>query len=128
MPAAAHVRPGPCPRQAGGRTDRPFPGAPRQVEVDAATVDEMLDRLDELWPGMRDRLADSSPAVRRHINIFLAGERTKLDTPSRPAPRSSYSRRSAADEQQAASWSDPEIGHRLSKIMLEIEMRFRESR
>ena len=58
-----------------------FPGAPRQVEVHAATVDEMLDRLDQMWPGMRDRLADSSPAVRRHINIFLAGERTRLDTP-----------------------------------------------
>ena len=44
----------------------------------------MLDRLDERWPGMRDRLADSRPAVRRHINIFLDGERVKLETPIPP--------------------------------------------
>jgi hypothetical protein len=29
---------------------------------------------------MRDRLCDSRPAIRRHINIFVDGERARLDT------------------------------------------------
>jgi molybdopterin converting factor small subunit len=59
---------------------RLFPGAERRLEVSARTVDEMLDALDRRWPGMRDRLADTSPAVRRHIAIFVDGERAGLET------------------------------------------------
>ncbi|MBS0644087.1 MAG: MoaD/ThiS family protein, partial [Proteobacteria bacterium] len=36
--------------------------------------------LDANWPGMRDRLCDSSPAIRRHISIFVDGERATLRT------------------------------------------------
>ena len=61
-----------------------FPGAQRQVEVPAATVDEMIDALDARWPGMRDRLCNSTPALRRHINVFVDGERARLDTPLEP--------------------------------------------
>ncbi|MFG1395591.1 ubiquitin family protein [Roseixanthobacter pseudopolyaromaticivorans] len=59
---------------------RLFPGAERRVRLRATTVDEMLSALDGRWPGMRDRLCDSSPAVRRHINIFVAGRRAGLTT------------------------------------------------
>jgi molybdopterin synthase sulfur carrier subunit len=59
---------------------RLFPGAMRQVEVPAASVREMIEALDVRWPGMRDRLCDSRPAIRRHINIFVEGRRTTLDT------------------------------------------------
>ena len=45
----------------------------------AGTVRDMVDELDRLWPGMRDRLCDSTPAVRRHINIFIDGDKAKLD-------------------------------------------------
>lgn len=58
-----------------------FPGAPRRLELQARTVAEMVDGLNERWPGMRDRLCDSTPAVRRHINIFVAGEKARLQTP-----------------------------------------------
>jgi len=57
-----------------------FPGSRRRVEMRAATVREMFDELERLWPGMRDRLCDSTPAVRRHINVFISGEKAKLDT------------------------------------------------
>ena len=67
-----------------GALQRLFPGAPRRVEVAAATVAEAVDRLDARWPGMRDRICDSSPAIRRHINVFVDGERATLDTPLRP--------------------------------------------
>ena len=58
-----------------------FPSAERRVEVNVETVDAMIDALDSRWPGMRDCLCDSSPAIRRHINIFVDGERAVLETP-----------------------------------------------
>ncbi|MDX8434201.1 MULTISPECIES: MoaD/ThiS family protein [Mesorhizobium] len=57
-----------------------FPGAPRRVELPASTVKEMIDGLDARWPGMRDRICDSRPAIRRHMNVFLDGERATLET------------------------------------------------
>ncbi len=60
---------------------RLFPGCDPESRVAAATVDQMIDALDGRWPGMRDRLCDSTPRVRRHINIFIAGERASLRTP-----------------------------------------------
>jgi molybdopterin converting factor small subunit len=59
---------------------RLFPGAARRLELPAATVGELLDALDARWPGMRDRLCDSRPAIRRHISIFVEGRRATLDT------------------------------------------------
>lgn len=49
----------------------------------------LLDALDARWPGMRDRLCDSTPAIRRHLNVFVDGRRARLDTPLPPARRSS---------------------------------------
>ena len=61
-----------------------FPGAPRQIEVAAASVAEMVDALDAEWPGMRDRICDSTPAIRRHMNVFVDGKRATLATPLTP--------------------------------------------
>ena len=61
-----------------------FPESERRVEVEAATVEEVMDALDRRWPGMRDRLCDSRPAIRRHINVFVDGERATLATALRP--------------------------------------------
>ena len=60
-----------------------FPGVERLLELRVANVDEMMDALDARWPGMRDRLCDSSPAIRRHINVFVDGKRGTLTTPLR---------------------------------------------
>ena len=60
-----------------------FPGAGRRFEVEAGTVDELMDELDARWPGMRDRICDSTPAIRRHMNVFVDGERSQLSTPLR---------------------------------------------
>jgi sulfur-carrier protein len=57
-----------------------FPGSLRRVEVEASTVDEMVDELDRLWPGIRDRICDTRPAIRRHMNVFVDGERASLGT------------------------------------------------
>jgi len=61
-----------------------FPGAPRELALPATTVAELMQALDARWPGMRDRLCDSRPAIRRHINVFVDGERARLDTELRP--------------------------------------------
>ena len=64
-----------------------FGGLPRRLDVDAGTVDEAIERLEERWPGVRDRLCEPGPALRRHINIYVdrerAGLETALDTRSR---------------------------------------------
>ena len=57
-----------------------FPTAERRIELSVETVDELMDALDARWPGMRDRLCDSTPAIRKHINVFVEGRRANLDT------------------------------------------------
>ena len=63
---------------------RLFPGAVRRLELPASSVREMIDALDARWPGIRDRLCDSRPAIRRHISVFVEGRRAALDTPLAP--------------------------------------------
>jgi hypothetical protein len=57
-----------------------FPELPRRLDVDAGSVDEAIERLDERWPGLRDRLCEPGPALRRHINVYVDGERGTLET------------------------------------------------
>ena len=56
-----------------------FPDAPRVVSLSADSVAGVIDALEARWPGMRDRLCDERPAIRRHINVFVAGKRVGLD-------------------------------------------------
>jgi molybdopterin converting factor small subunit len=58
-----------------------FPGLPRHLDVDGATVDDALRSLDERWPGLRDRLCEPGPALRPHINVYVNRERASLETP-----------------------------------------------
>ena len=57
-----------------------FPGLPRQLDLDAATVDEAIERLNDRWPGLRDRLCEPGPTLRPHINVFVDRERAGLDS------------------------------------------------
>ena len=61
-----------------------FPGVDPRVELAAGTVGDVIDRLDARWPGMGDRIRDSRPAIRRHMNVFVEGKRATLDTPVKP--------------------------------------------
>jgi molybdopterin converting factor small subunit len=61
-----------------------IPGTQRSTEVDAATVAEAIDRLDERTPGLRNRVVDAGPIVRTHINVFVDALPADLDTPLRP--------------------------------------------
>ena len=64
-----------------------FPDLPRHLEVEASTVDEAIEELESRWPGVRDRLCEPGPALRRHINVYVDRERAGLDTPLAPTSR-----------------------------------------
>jgi molybdopterin synthase sulfur carrier subunit len=61
-----------------------FPAAPRRCAVEATTVAEAIDRLDELAPGIRNRILDSGPAIREHIKVFVDHAPATLETSLRP--------------------------------------------
>jgi sulfur-carrier protein len=50
---------------------------PRRLDVAASTLGELIGRLEEGWPGMRDRLCAAGPEIREHINVFIDGERSR---------------------------------------------------
>ena len=57
-----------------------FAGLPRRIEIDAGTVAEAITSLDARWPGLRDRLCEPGPTLRRHINVYVDRERADLTT------------------------------------------------
>jgi molybdopterin converting factor small subunit len=64
-----------------------FPDLPRQIEIDAPTVNDAIDELEARWPGVRDRLCEPGPAIRPHIHFYVDRERAALDTPLEPRSR-----------------------------------------
>ena len=58
-----------------------FAELPRRLDVDARTVDAALAQLDERWPGLRDRLCEPGPELRRHIHVYVDGQRATLEAP-----------------------------------------------
>ena len=63
-----------------------FPGLERRIDVEAETVAQALDALDERWPGLRDRLCDPAE-LRPHIHVYVDKERADLSTPVRAGAR-----------------------------------------
>lgn len=58
-----------------------FPGVGRRHEIAGETVAAVLLGLDARSPGMRDRLVESGPRLRPHINVFVDGQPADLSTP-----------------------------------------------
>jgi molybdopterin converting factor small subunit len=58
-----------------------FGDLPRRIDVDAPTVADAIAKLEERWPGVRDRLCDPGPVLRQHIHVYVDQERAQLDTP-----------------------------------------------
>ena len=59
-------------------------GSERRSQVEGATVGDALVALDARWPGLLDRVCDPGPVLRRHLNVFVDGERAGLATPLSP--------------------------------------------
>jgi len=64
-----------------------FDQLPRRLDVEAGSVDEVIARLDERWPGIHDRLCQPGPALRPHINVYVDRERATLETALAPDSR-----------------------------------------
>ena len=53
---------------------RPATGGASEVNVDGSTVREVLDALFERFDELRERIADEQGALRRFVNLYVAGE------------------------------------------------------
>ena len=50
---------------------RQYTGNNSEVDVDASTVEGVLVKLDQLFPGLRAFMLDESGGLRRYVNIFV---------------------------------------------------------
>jgi molybdopterin converting factor small subunit len=57
-----------------------FPDCPRQIEATGPTVEAIIRDVDRQVPGLANRVLDAGPSLRRHLNVFVAGERAGLET------------------------------------------------
>jgi sulfur-carrier protein len=56
---------------------RSYTGNQANVEADGRTLAEILGDLDRRYPGLRFRVVDEQGALRRHMTIFIRGERCR---------------------------------------------------
>ena len=66
---------------------RKFTGGAEVVELEATTVQDVIDHLEARFPGIRARLCETTGELRRFINIYVDGEDVRflkhLSTPVR---------------------------------------------
>ena len=55
-------------------TMRPLSGGASTVQVEGATLADVLAALDATHPGFNDRLFDESGALRKFVNVFVADD------------------------------------------------------
>jgi molybdopterin synthase sulfur carrier subunit len=68
-------------------TLRPMSGGASQVQVEGATLLEVIDNLEAAHAGFRDRLLDEDGAMRKFVNIFVADDDVRyLDGLNTPVP------------------------------------------
>jgi molybdopterin synthase sulfur carrier subunit len=58
-----------------------FPDCPRRMEATGTTVEAVIRDIDRQVPGLANRVLDTGPSLRRHLNVFVGGERAGLRTP-----------------------------------------------
>jgi MoaD family protein len=45
-----------------------------EIEVEASSVQELIEELERKYPGVQERLCDEKGVLRRFINIYVNGE------------------------------------------------------
>ena len=71
-------------------TLRPMAGGSSTVQVEGATLSEVITNLEAAHPGFADRLLDESGALRKFVNLFVADDDVRyLDGLSTPTPEGS---------------------------------------
>jgi sulfur-carrier protein len=69
---------GPLRKLAGGRPEH---------QLEGGTVVELLRGLETRYPEMSGWILDERGLIRRHINVFVEGERGREQTPVEPGDR-----------------------------------------
>jgi molybdopterin converting factor small subunit len=59
-------------------------GGNREVTLEGASVGEVLRQLERVHPKITGWVLDEQGHVRRHVNVFVDGERAKEDAPVAP--------------------------------------------
>ena len=62
-------------------------GGKREVQLEGATVREVLRALEDEHPAIAGWILDERITIREHINIFVNGERGREDTALAPDDR-----------------------------------------
>lgn len=67
---------------------RPLTNNLDTVEVEGATINELLAALDQQYPGIAERLLDGKGNIARFVNIYVNGEDVRFlqekETPVKP--------------------------------------------
>lgn len=53
---------------------RTYTGGESEVSAQGSTVTEVLDSLDETYPGIRGRIVDEQGALRRFVNVYVGND------------------------------------------------------
>ena len=53
---------------------RKFAGGARDVQASGGTVGELIENLEQQYPGIKDRLCEEDGVLRRFINVYVNGE------------------------------------------------------
>jgi molybdopterin converting factor small subunit len=62
-------------------------GGRRELELDGATVREVLRALEREHPAIAGWILDEQAAIREHVNVFVNGEKSREDTATSAADR-----------------------------------------
>jgi sulfur-carrier protein len=53
---------------------RKFAGGARDVQASGGTVGELIENLEQQYPGIKERLCEEDGVLRRFINVYVNGE------------------------------------------------------
>ncbi len=53
---------------------RKLTGGADEVNIEGATIGELIDNLEAVHPGMKERLCDEHGEIRRFVNVYLNDE------------------------------------------------------
>ena len=66
---------------------RPLTGGSAEVDAPAGEVRAVIDHLDGVYPGVRERLLDGEGGLRRFVNVYVGEEDVRfLDGLGTPVP------------------------------------------
>ncbi len=66
---------------------RELAGGRSSIDVDGATVEEVVSTLERTYPRLEGWMRDETGSIREHVNVFVGGERASLKTEVRPSDR-----------------------------------------